>query len=85
MEELLESLGILGAGEFKGRSPGRGLKGKPGLNGADKTFPSELERFCLVVGLRTPASEVGAESRFDSPPDVGGGERLFIPAGMDIC
>ena len=66
MEELLESRGIRGAGEFIGRSPGRGLMGKPGLKGSPglsevvKTLPSELERFCLTVGLRTPAREVGA-------------------------
>ena len=91
MEELLESLGILGAGEFIGRSPGRGLIGSPGLKGrprlseVDNILPSELERWCLEVGLRTPANEAGAGNRPDSTPCMRGGERLLIPVGIETC
>lgn len=48
---VFESRGNLGVGGLIGRSPGRGLDGRPGLSGADiMDFPSELERRCCFVG-----------------------------------
>lgn len=77
------SRGILGKGEFMGRSPGRGLIGSPGLRGCiERTLRLILSPGWALVGVSTLASDVGADKKFDPLEGVCSGESDLIVDGM---
>ena len=67
------SLGIRGIGEPRGRSTGRGLVGRLGLNNGCTTGRSVTAVWSFIEGCSTEASDFGASRRSGAPDeDVGG-------------